>query len=323
MKCLACHAQPGRNFRLDSGERLPLFVSEARFRKSVHGNRLTCKDCHTATNPDKIPHTRHPRENRRAYTLILYEVCKRCHFENYTKTLDSVHFSALRSGKDGAPVCSDCHNPHAVQKPGLSRGRDSSACRPCHHDIVQRYAGSVHGKALLDENNVDVPGCTTCHGVHNIIAANSAAFRLASTRLCSRCHENASVMAKYGLPANTLKTYLEDFHGRTVRFKQQQGEATTLREPLCIDCHGFHDIKPVHDPASPVVRSNLQKTCQKCHKNAGTSFPDAWMGHYEPGPRKAPLVYAIRWLYLILIPVLAAGLGLHVGMDIWRVVKNR
>lgn len=321
--CMGCHGNPEMTLPLPSGEELRLFVDKTRFVGSAHGKRLACVDCHTSLGGGVVPHPTRHYANRRAYTTMLYEACKRCHFDNYTRTLDSVHFKALRSGKAGAPVCSDCHSAHYVHKPAVSRGRDSAACGKCHEEIYKRYASSVHGQALLSANNHDVPSCTTCHGVHNIGEASSNGFRLVSTELCARCHADAKLMEKYGLPSNVLKTYLEDFHGRTVRFKQQEGEAKDLKEPLCIDCHGIHDIKSVKDPSSPVVKANLQKTCQKCHSDASTYFPSAWTGHYEPSMSRAPLVFLIRWTYIILIPLLVGGLLLHIGLDVWRLVKNR
>jgi nitrate/TMAO reductase-like tetraheme cytochrome c subunit len=130
-------------------------------------------------------------------------------------------------------------------------------------------------------------------------------------------------MAKYGLSANVLETYFEDFHGRTVGFYQRQGGDTQPTEPLCVDCHGIHNIKSARDPSSPVMKENLQATCQKCHADASPNFPAAWLGHYEPSPDKAPLVYYIRMYYWVLIPMMMGGLVLHIGLDLWRLARNR
>jgi hypothetical protein len=130
-------------------------------------------------------------------------------------------------------------------------------------------------------------------------------------------------MAKYGLSADVLTTYLEDFHGRTVGFYQQQSPTINPSEPLCIDCHGIHDIRASTDPNSPVFKANLQATCQKCHKDASPNFPAAWLSHYEPSPDKASLVYYIRVYYWILIPMMIGGLILHIALDLWRLARNR
>jgi len=222
-------------------------------------------------------------------------------------------------GRSGAPVCSDCHGSHYVQP----SHQGSQACGRCHQKVYKAYAGSVHGKAFL-AGNTDVPSCTSCHGVHSIGEARSASFQLESPMLCAKCHADQALMKKYDLSPNVLKTYFEDFHGRTVGFhRTQKKPEAALREPLCVDCHGIHAIKSAKDPASPVVQANLQRTCGRCHEGASPTFSSAWMGHYEPGWRKAPVVYAIRLYYWILIPLMVAGLLLHIGLDLGRMVRNR
>ncbi|MCL4508577.1 MAG: cytochrome c3 family protein [Chloroflexi bacterium] len=323
LMCLACHQNQNMSIELSSGETLPLYVDVAKINQSVHGRRLACTDCHPSMASTVYPHPKVRYDSRRAYTTTYYEACKRCHFANYTKTLDSVHFSALGAGDHNAPVCADCHGTHYITKPASPRGNDSQACGKCHTDVYNAYAESVHGKALIGEDNPDVPACTTCHGVHSIQGANSNSFRLASTQLCARCHEDKQLMAKYGLSASVLKTYFEDFHGRTVGFYQRQGSDQQPTEPLCVDCHGIHSIKSAKDPSSPVIQANLQATCQKCHKDASPNFPSAWLAHYEPSADKAPLVYYIRVYYWVLIPMMIGGLLLHIGLDLWRMARNR
>ena len=29
------------------------------------------------------------------------------------------------------------------------------------------------------------------------------------------------------------------------------------------------------------MKQRAQEACQKCHTDAGTNFPDAWLGHYD------------------------------------------
>ena len=92
---------------------------------------------------------------------------------------------------------------------------------------------------------------------------------------------------------------------------------------VCTDCHGVHDIKAVTDANSSVIKANLVTTCAKCHPDASTNFPGAWLSHYQPSPTQAPLVFLVQWFYKIMIPFILVGLGAHILMDLWRAITNR
>ena len=180
------------------------------------------------------------------------------------------------------------------------------------------YATSVHGKALIEENNYDVPVCTVCHKSHSIEDPLTATFRLESVELCSTCHSNEKLLQKYGISTKVVKTYLEDFHGRAVTLVGKQSKDTWVEEAVCTDCHGVHDIQVVDSPDSPVIKGNLVTTCGKCHSDVTVNFPGAWLSHYEPSINKAPLIFIVKWFYWILIPFMLAGLSVHVLLDLWR-----
>jgi len=165
--------------------------------------------------------------------------------------------------------------------------------------------------------------CTTCHGVHNIQSATTAAFRLDSVDMCAQCHANTQLMDKYGISSNVLKTYLDDFHGKTIGFYQEQSSEVWPETPVCFDCHGVHNITPVDDPSSPVMKENLLPTCRQCHADASANFPSAWLSHYEPSLTKAPVVFFVREYYRFLIPVMIVGLIMHISLDLWRLARNR
>lgn len=319
--CLNCHGQPGPSMTLSTGESFSLYVDPEVFSASIHGDKLLCTDCHSSIST--YPHPEVEIPSRREYSITRYELCKKCHFDNYTKTLDSVHHKVLSSGDLKAPVCTDCHGAHDVTSPSQPRAKVSQTCSKCHQDVSDVYATSVHGKALIEENNYDVPACTDCHKSHAIEDPRTAAFRLESVELCSNCHSNEKIMQKYGISTNVVKSYLEDFHGATVALVGKEGKDIWVEEAVCADCHGVHDIQPVDSPNSPVIKANLVETCRSCHPDATANFPSAWLSHYEPSMDKAPLVFLVRWFYWILIPFIVVGLLSHILVDLWRVIKNR
>jgi len=318
--CVVCHGDPDLQVTLPSGEVQRLFVDYAAFTRSVHGSRLECPDCHA--DMTAVPHPARPFRSRREFTIAYYEQCKRCHFANYTKTIDSVHYHALARGDVMAPVCVDCHGAHTTTRPGEPRAEISRTCAKCHEGVSRTYAASVHGRALIEEHNRDVPVCTDCHRSHDIAGPREREWRLRTPELCGRCHTDATLMQRYGLSTRVLQTYLDDFHGKTASLQRRRSTGGAVAA-LCTDCHGVHDITKTHDPASKVMRANLVRTCRQCHPGATEEFPAAWLSHYEPSWQRAPLVYSVKLFYAVMIPLMVAGLVLQILLHLWRVVVNR
>ena len=319
--CLSCHGDRQLSMTLPSGEKVSLFVDWKAFAGSVHRDKVGCLECHAGS--EQVPHPAKRFRTARDLKLAYFEQCKRCHFSNYTKTLDSVHFQRVASGDPRAPVCSDCHSAHAVSRPAVPRSRLSQTCATCHARVFEAYAKSVHGRALLEEQNRDVPVCTDCHRSHDIGNPRTASFHLATPALCGNCHTDERIMKKYGLSTRVVSTYLSDFHGMSTSLAKPDGTGGGAVTAVCTDCHGIHDITKVRAPDSTVMQTNLVKVCRRCHADATESFPAAWLGHYEPGWRKAPLVYAVTMFYWIFIPFIVGGLVLQILLHLWRVVANR
>ncbi len=321
LECLTCHGNLDLAWNMPGGETLKLYVDARELAGSAHGDKLTCLGCHR--DIQGYPHRTIFAMTSRDYSLAGYELCKGCHFDQYTKALDSVHYKQLAGGHKDAPVCTDCHGAHNVGDPQAPRPKVSQTCARCHQQISQDYANSVHGKALVEDANRDVPVCTDCHGVHNIHDPRTAQFRVETPDMCSDCHSDQAIMSKYGISNMVQKTYLEDFHGVTVNFYKKEGATVWPRKAVCTDCHGVHDIQPVDNPQSHVIKANLVATCQQCHPQATTNFPDAWLQHYEPSPSKWPIVYYARLFYNIVIPLTVGGLLVHIGLDLTKTLWRR
>jgi predicted CXXCH cytochrome family protein len=318
--CLGCHGDPALSLKARDGAAIALHVRADALSQSVH-SKVACAACHTAMA--EVPHPDRTFTSHRDLTLVLDEQCRRCHFANYTKTLDSVHQQAVARGDRMAPVCVDCHGSHDVKRPSAPRALVSQTCAKCHEGIATAYVRSVHGRALT-HGNADVPVCTDCHHAHDIAGPRQTDWELRTPELCGSCHSNAAVMGKYGLSTKVFSTYLTDFHGKTASLRRHQG--TPVSGPVvarCTDCHGVHDIQKASDASSPVLKTNLLKTCRQCHADATANFPAAWLSHYEPGLHKAPLVYAVKISYAVIIPFMIGGLGLQIVLHLWRLMANR
>jgi predicted CXXCH cytochrome family protein len=319
--CLDCHNDNSMTFDLSGGEKLSLFVDEETFAKSVHGEMLRCTDCHSDKKDDHAD-GEIPFKAKREVTVAYYEQCKGCHFANYTKTLDGVHYALMSKGNTKAALCVDCHGAHDISRPGQPRNRISQMCSRCHAEEAKVYAASVHGLAV--ESSSDVPVCTDCHRAHDTADPREGALAMRTPEICGRCHGDEKLMKKYGLSTHVIDTYLSDFHGMSAALQHKSKKETGERlAAVCTDCHGVHDIKKSDDPSSAVMAANLQKTCAKCHPGAGETFPKAWLSHYQPTVDKAPIVWAVQLFYRVLIPFMIGGLVLQIALHLWRVVVNR
>jgi hypothetical protein len=324
--CLDCHTQPGMTVDFKDGSAKDTFIDKEAWTASVHGGMgMSCTDCHSQHTG--YPHPEQKAGTAREYTLSHYNVCQQCHEENFKKQMDSVHMRAIAGGNKNAAVCSDCHNPHTQRKLKaedgslLPEGRVGvpKTCAKCHGAIAAKYVKSAHGAALLGEGNPDVPTCISCHGVHDIPDPTTAAFRLASPKMCANCHTDQKKMAKYGLSTRVLSSYVADFHGRTVTLFSREHPDQRTNKPVCYDCHGFHDVTKVGDPERGLhVKGNLLRTCQKCHPTATANFPDAWLSHYIPDQKRTPLVYWVETFYRFVIPGTLGGMTLFVLTDFTR-----
>jgi hypothetical protein len=322
--CLACHATQGMTTELPNGDVLFLTIDPERYADSVHGMQgYACVQCHEDISG--FPHPPIEAESRREFALERYrQSCVHCHPDMYEQTLDSVHQKALAAGNSEAAICTDCHGAHYVQSPHEPRSRSSQMCEHCHSEIYDLYHGSVHGAALIDQGNPDVPSCIDCHGVHNLEGPSRyATFHLRSPEICADCHNDPALMEKYGLNADVYETYLSDFHGTTVTLFQETTPDQQTDKAVCVDCHGVHDMQQVDDPESRVIQQNVLETCQRCHPDATTNFPASWLGHYRPDPEHTPIVFFVDLFYKILIPAVLGAMVVFNLTDLGRSIVGR
>ncbi len=322
-ECLACHKRPNLSYEFPSGETWSLYVDPEALPNSVHGGKeaLLCTDCHTDIKD--YPHPPLEANSSRFYQLEQYKTCKRCHEEVYQKSLDSMHAREIASGNWDAAICTDCHSAHATTKPDEPRTQIPVTCSKCHSGIYNEYRDSVHGQALIDDNNLDVPTCIDCHGVHNQEDPRTTQFRLNSPNLCAKCHADEALMSKYNVSTKVFDTYVADFHGTTVTLFEHQSPDLPTNKPVCYDCHGVHNMKSHRDPEAQISHERLLQTCQKCHPDATQNFSETWLGHYEPDFNKYPMVYFVDLFYKIFIPGVLGFMGVYVVVDFGSSIIRR
>ena len=177
--------------------------------------------------------------------------------------------------------------------------------------MLEVYRRSIHG--LVSKAGVkESPVCTSCHGEHTIRSPKdpaSSAYMGALTKTCSGCHASETMTAKFGLPLDRFKSYMDTYHG----LAYQRGD---FRVANCASCHGFHDVLPHTDPLSSVNRANMNKTCGKCHPGAGAQLSRGSV--HGPVPRKHWSIQWAYWFYLLVIPMTIGGMLVHNGLDFLR-----
>ncbi len=341
--CRMCHTDHNFRGRFRNGDVIDLFVDSGQFDSSVHGEAgLECIACHPQT--ESYPHkaggkqidcvTCHPEqggepqkpgealivdlpyEDARDMTLTINRACRTCHKEEFKAATDSAHVKVLKAGNLYAPVCVDCHGSHDTTPPDQPRAKISQSCGKCHLSVYTTYRASVHGTALEEDSNPDVPTCVDCHGAHQVRGPRNPDYRDDSIAICGRCHADKKLMSKYDISTDVFQTYLDDFHGRSVNLYRLSGEERQASQATCFDCHGIHNILPPDDPRSSIYPTNLQNTCRQCHEDANIRFPDAWLSHYIPDREKTPLLYFINAIYqFLLIPGVVGGFLIYIGLD--------
>jgi predicted CXXCH cytochrome family protein len=108
------------------------------------------------------------------------------------------------------------------------------------------FLGSTHARALV-AGNAEVAVCTDCHTAHHIqpVSVELRGMPLTlSVYACARCH------------AEEFAQYQYSEHGRAAL---EDGDPTV---PLCVDCHGSHQVE---DPALPGFRRHSPYLCAACH----------------------------------------------------------
>lgn len=320
-RCFRCHGdvQEKHTIRPD-GTRNNIFVDREKVEKSVHG-KVECVGCHRDVT--KLPH---------AKPLALAIGCIECHKKEHDKiakdpdpkkrerldvvleqTESYLHSAHARPNvKDQTRVnaaCHDCHDAHDIGKPGTlqrkeHRLKNPEVCGRCHEKQKNDYLGSVHGKAITEKQDEKSAVCADCHTTHAITATKGDPAKMAITRNCGSCHENAE------------KTYLASYHGQVNRL----GYTNTAK---CFDCHGGHGVKKQDDPTSETHVNNRLENCKTCHKNATDNFL-AFQPHGDPDNReKYPGLYFAKHFMQALIIAVMAFFWVHVLLWLYRELMDR
>ena len=250
----------------------------AAWETSVHaGADVGCADCHGGDpRSDQITVGMSTEAGflgspDRAQTV---GVCGSCHAnvevmrpynlptDQYAKYWSSVHGQRLATANDTrVAVCTDCHGSHDVRKVSDPNAKVfplnvPALCAGCHADAKRMdpygiptdqfeiYSGSVHGKALLEEQDVRAPSCASCHGSHDAKPPRATEV----VEVCGKCH------------TATQELYEQSRHAQLEQ-----------AAPKCWTCHGTHDVSQP-GPRLFFHPEDPDYECSTCHDLANRTL---------------------------------------------------
>ncbi|HKJ68222.1 MAG TPA: cytochrome c3 family protein, partial [bacterium] len=210
--CVTCHEMMGAPYESIVTAQQP----------DVHGeNGITCVDCHggdpTSMDPEQSMSeaagyigTPDPTE--------IPQVCADCHsdaeymgefdpglpVDQLAKYQTSQHGQLLlEAGDTKVAECVSCHGAHGIMPVDDPRAEVyplnvPNTCNECHGDVeymaeyniptdqFQEYKNSVHGMAVLDNQDLGAPACNDCHGNHGATPPGVTSI----SQVCGTCHAN-------------------------------------------------------------------------------------------------------------------------------------
>lgn len=177
----------------------------------------------------------------------------RIHTDQYEQYFISQHGKKLKEGNSTVAQCASCHSAHAILPASDSRStlhalNLPSTCQKCHGDSdymagslptdqFEKYAQSVHGKALLEDQDIGAPACNDCHGNHGAVPPEVSSI----DQVCGTCHINNQQYF-------SITRMAEEFAANEMH--------------ACAECHNYHDIQKTNDDMIGIHDSSV---CMNCH----------------------------------------------------------
>jgi predicted CXXCH cytochrome family protein len=258
--------------------------------EDIHFRRgLNCSSCHAGDGTASKKEEAHAaakgfRVPRGAQAV---ETCAHCHSDpSFMKNFDpgvstdqeaqyrqSHHGKLLAAGDAKVATCVSCHGNHGILqvKDPLSpvyRRNVPATCGRCHGDaeymkgrktpvdVVEKYRGSVHGKALLERGDLGAPACNSCHGNHGATPPEITSV----ANVCGTCHSQQADLFR-----DSKKKANFDENGIAA----------------CVFCHSQHDVRP---PTDAMLGTGKESVCLQCHEDkddAGFVAAQRWEAGFK------------------------------------------
>ncbi|MEW6509633.1 MAG: cytochrome c3 family protein [Bacteroidota bacterium] len=288
---------------------------------SVHGQLSTtgkesiaqCTSCHGV-------HGILPNNNPRSpvHPLNIPTACASCHsnaaymhaydpampIDQLAKYRTSVHGKRNAHGDPKTAQCADCHGTHGILSAKAVKSQVyptniPGMCARCHadpkymkgygipSDQFKKYSTSVHGKALLEKNDLGAPACNGCHGNHGATPPGVESI----SKVCGTCHAlNAELFSTSPHKKAFDKRKLpecETCHGNHETVAATDALLGVGPEAVCTWCHGkYPDSRAYH--VAQAMRG-LIDTLERSEKDAQARVSEAEQKGMEIGEAKFKL----------------------------------
>ena len=235
---------------------------------SIHAARgVTCTDCHGGDSSKKTKEEAMAASAGFVGARKATEIpglCGSCHArvdlmrqydiptDQYAQYLQSVHGLKLAQGDTNVATCFICHDQHGTKEvndptSNVYPQNVPKLCASCHSNATlmkpygiptnqyDLYLKSVHGVALLQNQDPRAPTCETCHGTHG---ASPPGFSEVAN-VCGSCHSAT-----------------QDYYLKSVHANNAPGT------PKCVTCHGRYDVMT---PSEAMFTGTDIRDCSSCH----------------------------------------------------------
>lgn len=200
----------------------------------------TCVACHTEMTPELVEaFGQDPHAGEKS--------CAGCHGGN--PAADPEDMDAAHETADFAP-------------PPWTAAKSVERCGGCHVAEKKRFIHGPHKTAATADGPGDAPGCTGCHTPHPVHRVNAKDSPVRVTQVpmtCGRCHADAEMMGRYGIPSKIVNQYRSSVHGRALLDERNAGA------PACTGCHGAHGTFNRQ-------AGGFDKACSRCHSFQAQAF---------------------------------------------------
>ncbi len=265
--CIQCHLE------IDEELETPVMT---RFENDVHWQKgISCDGCHGG-DPEAWDDEDEAMYDSESFIegmtkIDEIDVCSKCHSDpsymrQYSASVKtdqkaqywtSGHGMALKSGNENVATCTSCHDVHGMYEVSDPRATVyalnlPSTCNECHSDGAimagtglpvnqyELFSKSVHGIALLKNQDTGSPACNDCHGNHGAAPPDVGHV----SDICGTCHVNN-------------KTLFEESPLKDKFANEDIGQ--------CEGCHGYHDVLKPTDEF--LMWEDPQSVCQSCHED--------------------------------------------------------
>ena len=231
--------------------------------------------------------------------------CGRCHSDpEYMKRFQpdirvdqereywtSGHGMALRRGDNKVATCIDCHGVHGIKSAGNTHSpvfptNVALTCAGCHEDAdymkdyklpsgqklpvnqLALWQASVHGRAMMQRQDLSAPTCNDCHGNHGATPPGLESISF----VCGQCHGREAELFRSSSKREGFRNHnamlaesdgagCESCHEMPSGYQRLNAPLHSFTE--CTTCHGNHGVmRP-----TVAMLGNLPETpCAFCHE---------------------------------------------------------